>query len=265
MATYAIGDIQGCFEPLQRLLREINYRADRDRIWLAGDLVNRGPQSLEVLRWCRAEQDNVTAVLGNHDIHLLAVASDLQPQGPKDTLDTLLNATDRDELVQWVRTRPLIHHEEPYMLVHAGLLASWTQGQALALASEVEDVLRGPDGPLFLTTYRDHIPPSLEDATSSLARARFILAVLTRIRACDIHGRPDWSYKGSLEDIPEHLTPWFNAPTRAKDRSTLLCGHWAALGLSVNERHVALDTGCVWGRTLTAMRLDDKVLFQVAA
>jgi bis(5'-nucleosyl)-tetraphosphatase (symmetrical) len=265
MSTYAIGDIQGCFEPFVRLLDEVGFDPDRDRVWLLGDLVNRGPQSLDVLRWCVSHKDNVEAVLGNHDVHLLALDYGVQSKGAKDTLDEVLEAPDKGILLDWLRNRPFVHTEGDFMMVHAGLLPSWSQSQALRLAQEVEDILRGPDAPLFLAQYRDFVPPGMEDATSSMQRARYILAVLTRIRICDSGGRPDWSFKKSPEEIPEGYSPWFRAPVRSQDAATILCGHWAALGLHQGPRVVALDTGCVWGRKLTAFRLEDRAVFQVSA
>lgn len=265
MSTYAIGDIQGCFEPFERLLKEIEFNAERDQIWLVGDMVNRGPQSLEVLRWCRTHQDNVVAVLGNHDVHLLAVDYGVQTKGPRDTLDAVLEAPDKDELLDWLRNRPLVYTEGNFMMVHAGLLPGWSQNQALHLAHEVENILRGSDAPLFLAQYRGLVPPEMEDATSNIERARFILAVLTRIRICDTKGRPEWSFKGGSEDIPPDHLPWFDAPQRASGPSTIVCGHWAALGLHLTDRLIALDSGCAWGRELSAVRLDDRAVFQVSA
>ena len=265
MSTYAIGDVQGCFEPFQRLMSEVSFNPDKDRVWLLGDLVNRGPQSLEMLRWCVENKDNVEAVLGNHDIHLLALDYGVQSKGPRDTLDPLLEEPDKDQLLDWLRLRPLVHQEDRFMMVHAGLHPSWSQSQALQLAHEVEEFLRGPDAPLFLAQYRDSVPSGLEDATSSMQRAQFILSVLTRIRICDQDARPEWSFKKTNEEIPEGHFPWFEAPTRREDRATILCGHWAALGLHQGSKVVSLDTGCVWGRELTAFRLEDRAIFQVSS
>jgi bis(5'-nucleosyl)-tetraphosphatase (symmetrical) len=267
MATYVIGDVHGCFDTLNRLLSRIDYSPRQDRLWLVGDLVNRGPRSLAVLRWAAAlGDDRLVAVLGNHDLHLLARAAGLVKERRRDTLEAILAARDRDDLLAWLRARPLLHQEGGHTLVHAGLLPEWTVEEAAALAREVEAELRGEKGERLLASLRDELPGPWETALSGSARRRLALAVFTRLRTL-VPG------KGLCTDFsgPPHLAPtgcvaWFDVPARkSRGATTLLFGHWAALGLLQKDGVIALDTGCVWGRTLTAMRLDDGELFQVPA
>lgn len=262
MATYAVGDIQGCFGELQRLLARIRF-SRRDRLWLAGDLVNRGPHSLEVLRWARSLGDRVTVVLGNHDLHLLAVAYDLAPNKHRDTLGPILEAPDRGELLDWLRRQKLVHREMGYVMVHAGLLPQWTVAKALRLAGEVEAMLRGPrPRRLFETMYGDE-PARWKDGLRGPDRRRVVINALTRMRMLTPSGKIDLGYSGSLEDAPTGLVPWFDYPGRRSAGTPIVCGHWAALGLFQREDLFSLDSGCAWGRSLTALRLEDRRVFQV--
>jgi bis(5'-nucleosyl)-tetraphosphatase (symmetrical) len=263
MATYAIGDVQGCFNSLRRLLDHIAFQPHVDRIWFVGDLVNRGPDSLSVLRYIKELRDRAVVVLGNHDLFLLAVAEHIVPVRPEDTLQAVLAAPDRDELLTWLRQQQLFHHENPFALVHAGLLPQWSIDDATRFAHEVEVGLRGP-------SYRDVLralyPSKHLQWSSQLTgptRLATIIKVLTRLRACSPDGQMESSYNGPLERIPAGYFPWFTIPDRRHRDTTIVCGHWAALGLHCESHLLALDSGCVWGRQLTAVRLEDRTLFQV--
>jgi bis(5'-nucleosyl)-tetraphosphatase (symmetrical) len=264
MATYAIGDLQGCLDPLQRLLEEIGFNAARDQLWLVGDLVNRGAQSLETLRFVRSLGERAMTVLGNHDLHLLAVAEGVRPLRPEDTLAPVLRAPDRDALLSWLRNRAMLHQEDGYVLVHAGLLPSWDIVQARELAQEVESALRGH-------AYRDLIehmygskPERWEASLRGHDRLRVIINAMTRMRICSEDGRMELSHKGTLDDIPAGYLPWFEIPGRKSATSTVIFGHWSALGLKIEANLAALDSGCVWGGCLSAIRLEDRKLFQVS-
>ncbi|MBI5548178.1 MAG: symmetrical bis(5'-nucleosyl)-tetraphosphatase [Deltaproteobacteria bacterium] len=263
MATYAVGDIQGCMKAVERLLKKVCFDPRRDRIWLAGDLVNRGPDSLGVLRWARSLGDRAVVVLGNHDLHLLAVAHAGAPAKRRDTLAPILEAPDRDELLGWLRRQKLLHREDRYAMVHAGLLPGWSVAQALELARELEDALAGPHaGGVFERMYGDE-PRSWRDGLRGPDRRRVVINALTRMRMLTRRGEMDLGYSGSLADAPPGLIPWFDFPGRKSRRTTLICGHWAALGLVMRQDLLALDSGCAWGRQLTAVRLEDHAVFQV--
>ncbi|MGC4116767.1 MAG: symmetrical bis(5'-nucleosyl)-tetraphosphatase [Myxococcales bacterium] len=262
MATYAVGDIQGCFGALQRLLKRIRF-SRRDRLWLAGDLVNRGPDSLGVLRWARSMGSRVTVVLGNHDLHLLAVAYDLAPKKNRDTLRPILEAPDRDELLGWLRHQKLVHREMGYVMVHAGFLPDWTVSKALALSREIEEMLRGPRPQrLFETMYGDE-PSRWRDGLRGPDRRRVIINAMTRMRLLTPSGKIDLGYSGALDGAPKGLVPWFDFPGRRSAKTPIVCGHWAALGLVTRGDLFSLDSGCAWGRALTALRLEDRKVFQV--
>jgi bis(5'-nucleosyl)-tetraphosphatase (symmetrical) len=261
--TLAIGDLQGCAEPLDRLLQGIRPAAD-EPLWFAGDLVNRGPDSLAALRRVRALGVQATVVLGNHDLHLLAIAGGLRRPHRSDTLDAVLIASDRNALVDWLRTRPLAHLERGHLLVHAGLFPQWTAGQAVELAAEVERVLRGPDWLDFLAVMYGNRPDRWDDALSGDDRLRAIVNALTRMRFVDASGRMDFAVKDGAATAPAGLVPWFDAPGRRSRDVTVVCGHWSTLGLVLRDDLVALDTGCVWGGALSAVRLEDRRTWQVA-
>ena len=259
MATYAIGDIHGCREPLERLLGEIDF-GKSDRLWLVGDLVNRGPESAQVLRWAKGLGERAVAVLGNHDIHLLARAAGVGRARRRDTLDDILAASDRDELLAWLRARPLLHRERSFVLVHAGLLPSWTLAQADALARQGEEALRGPAGDAVLGAL---------DGTSGAPRGIALVVEAIRtfcsLRTCTTSGAAAFDFDGPPAAAPRDQVPWFAAAKRGSAQATVIFGHWAALGLAVDDKVVALDSGCVWGGALSAYRLDDGRVFQVPA
>lgn len=263
MAIYAVGDIQGCHTELRQLLERVCFDPARDRLWLVGDLVNRGPDSLAVLRFVKSLGDSAVTVLGNHDLHLLAVASGVAELHRGDTLGDVLNAPDRDELLNWLRSQRLLHREGDFVLVHAGLLPEWTAAKAAALAREVETALHGKHCHEFLTRMYGNTPDRWDDGLSGYPRLRVITNAFTRMRICTGDGQMEFKFKGVVEDCPGGYMPWFEVPQRKSRNAVVICGHWSALGLKVTQDMIALDTGCLWGETLTAIRLDDRQVFQV--
>ena len=264
MPTYAIGDIQGCYAELQQMLDTIRFDPQHDRLWLVGDLVNRGPGSLEVLRLVKSLGDAATTVLGNHDLHLLAVAAGVAKLHRTDTLDEVLAAPDRDELLHWLRYQRLLHAEGDHVLVHAGLLPAWSVERALALAREVEEALRGDNYVEFLERMYGNNPHAWRDDLHGYKRLRVIVNAFTRMRICSAQGEMEFRFKGMLQDIPTGYLPWYQVPGRKSAAATVVFGHWSALGLRVEPNVIALDTGCLWGGPMTAIRLDDRALFRVA-
>jgi bis(5'-nucleosyl)-tetraphosphatase (symmetrical) len=262
MARYAIGDIQGCMASLERLLSLISYSPSRDQLWLVGDLVNRGPRSLDVLRWVIERDDSITCVLGNHDLHLLSRVAGAASEKKRDTLDDVLKAPDLDRIVDWLRARPLFHVDGKLAMVHAGLHPQWDIATAQQLASEVSAELRGPAWRAMLAALGGGTPPRWNAKLGGSDRNRAILAYLTRARTLHADGRVEPNFDGHPSQAPAGVTPWFAMPERAWATHTVVFGHWAALGLDIGAHHVALDTGCVWGKSLTAYRLDDRMVFQ---
>lgn len=260
--TLAVGDLQGCDAPLAALLAAAAPRAD-EPIWFAGDLVNRGPDSLAALRRVAALGERAVTVLGNHDLHLLTAAAGVRRPHRNDTLGDVLAAPDRDALVQWLRHRPLAHRAGGHLLVHAGLYPQWHADQAMALSGEVERVLRGPHWVDFLRVMYGDAPAAWDDALSGDDRLRAIVNGFTRMRFVDAAGRMDFTVKEGADGAPPGLLPWFDAPGRRSADTTVVFGHWSTLGLLLRPDLVALDTGCVWGGALTAVRLEDRAVFQV--
>ncbi len=263
MPTYAIGDVQGCFGSLERLLNRIGFTPTHDRLWFVGDLVNRGDQSLAVLRFVKGLGPAAQVVLGNHDLYLLAAAAAVVLPDGKDTIQDVLGAADRDELLWWLRHQPLLYREPPYVLVHAGLLPQWTLEQAAALAGEAEHALRGPDYDQVLRALYPSTHLQWSDDLRGLVRLATIIKVLTRIRACTPAGIMESSYTGPPDRVPPGFQPWFEIKGRKHAGATIICGHWASLGLHCQDDVLALDSGCVWGRQLSAIRLEDRQVFQV--
>ena len=264
MAIYAVGDVQGCHAELVQLLDQIRFDQAADRLWLVGDLVNRGPGSLEVLRLVKSLGDSAITVLGNHDLHLLAVAEGAAELNRNDTLDKILGAPDRGELLLWLRNQRLLHVQDGYVLVHAGLLPQWGVAQAASLAREVETALRGDDYAVFLGRMYGNSPHHWEEDLAGYKRLRVITNAFTRMRICTEKGEMEFSFKGEVENIPAGYLPWFDIPKRASRDATAIVGHWSALGLLLRENIIALDTGCLWGGPMSAIRLEDRQLFQVA-
>ena len=264
MATYAIGDVQGCFSALERLLHEIRFDAARDRLWFVGDLVNRGPQSAEVLRFVKALGDRAVAVLGNHDIHLFAHVAGYGRPRADDSFGDVLAAPDRDALMEWLRARPMLHVEGGYAMVHAGLLPAWSIDRARELAAEVEAAFRAPDYRTFLAELYGSQPDRWDDALRGTDRLRVVVNAMTRMRFVNADGVMDFRVKGEIEQAPRGYLPWFDAPGRASANVPIVCGHWSALGLLIRPDLLALDSGCVWGGRLTAVRLEDRSVIQVS-
>lgn len=265
MATYAIGDIQGCYEQLRRLLDYIRFDAAADRLWFVGDLVNRGPQSLEVLRFVRSLGDAALVVLGNHDLHLVMQAEGYGKANKEDTLAEVLAAPDRAELMAWLRAWPLFHVEGDYAMVHAGLLPQWTVAQAQMLSDEVHGALVAPGYRKFLANMWGSEPAAWRNELLSWDRLRVIVNAMTRMRFCTPEGAMEFrapGAKGPPERGPAGCVPWFDAPDRASADHTLVCGHWSALGFRQEGNLLALDSGCLWGGCLTAVRLEDRRVFQ---
>jgi bis(5'-nucleosyl)-tetraphosphatase (symmetrical) len=259
MATYAIGDVQGCDDELARMLDLIEFDPAADKLWLVGDLVNRGPKSLAVLRRIKALGDAAVVVLGNHDLHLLATAYGNARPKAKDTLDEILSAPDRDELLAWLRERPMLHHDPAlgYVMVHAGLAPEWDLDTACRCARELEAALRDEARAkeLFANMYGNR-PDRWSEDLAGVERLRFITNCLTRMRFCRADGSLDLEYKGTLAAAPAHLIPWFRMPNRRSRGLRIVCGHWSALGYHLEDGVLAIDTGCVWGQRLCAVRLD---------
>ncbi|MBS0578462.1 MAG: symmetrical bis(5'-nucleosyl)-tetraphosphatase [Proteobacteria bacterium] len=255
MTRYAIGDIQGCERELQALLKQARFSADRDQLWLVGDLVNRGPGSLAVLRFVRSLGDNAIVVLGNHDLHLLALAHGCARQRKSDTLAQVLGAPDREVLLEWLMNRPLAYAQGQDLLVHAGVVPQWSVAQTLELAGEVSRALLKDPRTLFAHMYGDE-PDLWDERLTGMARLRFTINVLTRIRVCDAAGRVDLTMKGPPPPASSGWRPWFDHPQRKSRDARILFGHWSALGLVRRAGVIGLDSGCAWGGTLTAYDLD---------
>jgi bis(5'-nucleosyl)-tetraphosphatase (symmetrical) len=253
---YLVGDLQGCCDAFERLLAEIGFSPSRDRLTVLGDLVNRGPQSLAVLRRVRALGTAADALLGNHDLHLLAVAHGVRPEHRTDTLREILDAPDREAWLDWLRRRPLALMREGWLCVHAGVSPAWGAAQTLALAAEVEQMLCGPDLGAFLPLMYGNEPARWGEALQGPDRWRHVINVLTRIRFVHADGTLDFKAKESAGSAPPGLVPWFDAPRRASAETPIAFGHWSTLGLINRPDLLSLDTGCVWGGALTAVRVD---------
>lgn len=263
-ATYVIGDVHGSIRTLQALLDRLPWNPDRDRLWLTGDLVNRGPASLEVLRWGRETAERMgerfRCVLGNHDLHLLAVAEGLYSAKPNDTLEAVLAAPDKDELLRWLDGLPLLHREEGWILVHAGLWPRWKPAKAVRQAKKAKSMLAGAARPWLLS--RSFEPAQVPAARrKGVVKRRQALEAFTRLRTCTAEGVP-CEHSGPPEEAPPGCLPWFEVPGRRSAGTPVVFGHWAALGFHRAEGVLALDSGCAWGKQLTAVRLEDGEVFQ---
>jgi bis(5'-nucleosyl)-tetraphosphatase (symmetrical) len=257
VTRYAVGDVQGCEEELRELLRRLKFSSDRDQLWLVGDLVNRGPGSLATLRLVRALGDNAVVVLGNHDLHLLALAYGADRRRRSDTLDDVLAAPDRTQLIEWLLRRPLAHFERGDLMVHAGVVPQWGAALTVSLAQEVAAQLARDPRALFAHMYGDE-PDRWDERLTGMERLRFIINVLTRLRLCTADGRVDIAAKGKPPAPPSPLRPWFEFSERATRAVRVIFGHWSALGLVQRAGVVGLDSGCVWGGALTALDLDNE-------
>ncbi|MEO5703191.1 MAG: symmetrical bis(5'-nucleosyl)-tetraphosphatase [Gammaproteobacteria bacterium] len=258
MAVYAIGDIQGCFDELEELLDVISFDAGRDTLWFTGDLVNRGPKSLKVVRFVKHLGQHAVTVLGNHDLHLLAVTQGHKQYHRKDTFDDVLAAPDRAELVDWLRQRPLLHHDAALgiTLIHAGLPPQWDLELAMACAGEVEAALRGADYSAYLEHMYGNEPECWSENLTGQDRLRFITNCFTRLRFCDVQGNLALEEKGPPDNAPTDYYPWFAVPGRRSADLNIAFGHWSTLGPRNDKGIYPLDTGCLWGGSLTALQLD---------
>ncbi|HYF19389.1 MAG TPA: symmetrical bis(5'-nucleosyl)-tetraphosphatase [Ramlibacter sp.] len=256
MGLYLIGDVQGCDAPLGRLLEEIDFSPSRDRLVLLGDLVNRGPDSAAVLRRLMALDGAAQCLLGNHDLSLLAVAQGHRPPHRNDTLDGILRAPDREAMLAWLRRQHMALHEHGLLMVHGGVLPQWDVAQVLSLAREVEAVLRGPQLDGFLAGMYGNEPDAWDDALDGTARLRVVVNALTRLRFCTRDGRMQLKASGAPDQAPPGTVPWFDVPGRRTADATVAFGHWSTLGLLLRPDVIGLDTGCVWGGCLSALRYD---------
>ena len=259
MAIYAIGDVQGCFDDLLRLLDSIHFDQSHDQLWFAGDLVNRGPKSLETLRFVKSLGTSAITVLGNHDLHLLATACNIRKIHSKDSLTAILQAPDRDELLFWLRQQPLFHYNDDFCLLHAGLPPQWDFNKTRKMAHKVEKVLKSQDYLDFLKHMYGDTPDIWSKDLKGFSKLRFITNCFTRMRFCDVNGKLDFSYKGSLANKPKNLMPWFAVPGRKSNCMRIIFGHWSTLGFYQDHNCYGIDTGCLWGGQLTAISLGEKV------
>jgi bis(5'-nucleosyl)-tetraphosphatase (symmetrical) len=258
MAVYAIGDVQGCYDELQDLLEHIHFNPEVDQLWFAGDLVNRGPKSLQTLRFIRELGDGAVCVLGNHDLHLIAAALGHMLSDDDHTLDAILAAPDREELIEWLRQQPLLHHDEAlgFTMIHAGLPPQWDLPLAQQCAHEVEAVLRSDDLAAFIPHIYGNKPKHWSSDLTGWGRLRFIINCFTRLRFCDAHGRLKLKYKGPPGSQPPEYRPWFELPDRKSRDLNIVFGHWSTLGPRRDAGIYPLDTACLWGGELTALRID---------
>jgi len=261
MATYAVGDIQGCLAPLQCLLKQVNFNPKKDTLWVCGDIVNRGPDSLGALRFLYEMRDSVVAVLGNHDMHLLAISRGHKKMGRNDTMQAILDAPDQQELTHWLRHLPFVYHDASlgFTLVHAGIPPMWTIKQALEKSAEIEGVLQSDKIDDYLQSMYGNTPNCWDKSLSGSARWRVITNYFTRMRFCNEYGELELDCKSGIEQAPEGYEPWFSLKNRKSKNDDIVFGHWASIEGKSDTAHVfALDTGCVWGRELSALKLDDK-------
>lgn len=256
MAIYAIGDIQGCYDELRRLLDFVKFEPGPDQLWLAGDLVNRGPKSLETLRFVKDLGSAAITVLGNHDLHLIATVVSLGKSGKKDTLGAILRAPDCDELIDWLRHQHLFHHNDEFCMLHAGLPPQWDFALTRQMALEVEQAMQGSDYDRFFRGMYGNKPTVWSDDLPKSEKLRFAVNCFTRLRYCTVDGVLDFSQKGAPGTQPEHLLPWFAVPGRKSLDMHIIFGHWSTLGFYQDYNCYAIDTGCLWGGQLTALRLD---------
>ncbi len=265
MATYAVGDIQGCHDELQRLLKHINFDSAIDKLWLVGDLVNRGPDSLKVLRFVKSLGDAAISVLGNHDLHTLAVANGHLQYHRNDNIDDVLHAEDREELVDWLRHLPLLHHDADlnFTMIHAGLPPQWDLTTAQASAHEIETVLQSDQHVEFLDRMYGNQPDVWDEQLTGWDRLRFITNCFSRLRYCDVDGKLSLEEKGKPGSQAQGLMPWFDVPNRKSKDMRIVFGHWSTLGSISSDRIYPIDTGCLWGDRLTALRLDDCQIFSI--
>jgi len=258
VATWAIGDVHGCYRTLRKLLKKIGFAKSDDRLWFTGDLVNRGPRSLEVLEWAADHDWRIESVLGNHDLHLLALAFGVTEERPRDTLRPILKSSRQVPLLDWLRRRPLAVGNPARLMVHAGVLPSWTVEETLSIAARLEARLQSPDAPQLLAAVRRKGVKA--DEESSEVRALRVFSLMRAVRA---DGEICRDFAGRPEDAPKGCLPWFEVPGRRSAGTEIIFGHWAAAGFRRGAKILALDSGCAWGGQLTAVRLDDGERVQI--
>lgn len=264
MATYVVGDIQGCFSSLQILIEHMGFDVTKDRLWCVGDLVNRGPESLSVLRFVKSLGSRAVTVLGNHDLHLLAVHAGIAELQAKDTLQEVLEAPDCEDLMLWLRHQRMIYQEDQFLLVHSGILPQWSTQEALERAKEVETMLRAKNYLSFLQAmYRCKLT-QWQDHFSLDKRLGFTTNVFTRMRVCSPHGNINLKFKGPLDEIPKGFSAWYDIPPQTHRQEIIVFGHWSDLGIKVLNHCIGLDGGCVWGKKLAAIRLEDRKIFEIS-
>lgn len=265
MATYAIGDIQGCFDELQALLSLVNYDDQHDSLWFCGDLVNRGPKSLEVLRFVRSLGDRAITVLGNHDLHLLARYYQGKTPAPDNSLYPIFQAKDHKKLMKWLRGQPLAHYDKKHnlLMVHAGIAPQWNLDTTLSCAAELSETIKSRGYKLFFDNMYGDKPDKWSEKLTGWDRLRFIANTLTRLRYCDSEGRYQMKPKGAPGTQPSGVIPWFEHPARNNLDFTTLFGHWSTLGVHQSNRVISLDSGCLWGGSLTAFRIEDREFFSL--
>lgn len=262
MATYIVGDIQGCFDELQRLLEKVSFSVKKDQLWLAGDLVARGPKSLETLRFVKSLGASAIVVLGNHDLHLLAVAHGIKKVKDKDRTAPIFTAPDKEELLTWLAQQPLMAEHDEFVMCHAGISPQWNLKTARKCAREVERIIQSEELPWLLKNMYSNQPDSWDDSLQGLDRYRYIINAFTRMRFCFPDGRLDMDCKLPPQQVSgNELIPWFDVPKRIHLNKAVLFGHWAALQGYMNNEVIGLDTGCVWGGSLTMIRWEDKKIF----
>jgi bis(5'-nucleosyl)-tetraphosphatase (symmetrical) len=257
MSTYVVGDIQGCLQPLKCLLKQVQFTPGKDTLWAVGDVINRGPKCLQTLRYLYKHRDSVQIVLGNHDLHLLAVAAGTRKPNRSDTLDKILEAPDRRELLKWLLHQPLLHHEHGFTMVHAGIPPQWSLPQAMGYAREVEEVLRSEHCVEFFQNMYGNEPLLWSEDLTGMTRLRVITNYLTRMRYCDKHGALDLESKGARPNSGKKVSAWFSHANRLTANDKILFGHWASLeGCTDTPNAIGLDTGCVWGGSLSLYHLE---------
>lgn len=260
MATYALGDIQGCYDELRRLLDQLEFQPGKDQLWFVGDLVNRGPKSLEVLRFVKDLGDSAITVLGNHDLHLLAMSCGNKREKDSESLQPILDAPDHQELLHWLRHRPLLHRDKrlDFTMIHAGLPPQWKMKTAVSCAREVEKILRSDKHKKYFREMYGNEPKIWDDSLRGMDRWRFITNCLTRLRYCSRTGKLGLKQKGAPGSQKSHYMPWFSHPDRATRKERIIFGHWSTLGYHTEDNTWGLDSGCLWGGKLTALRIDVK-------
>lgn len=265
MAHYAIGDIQGCFDELTALLGKIGFNHGTDTLWLTGDIVNRGPKSLETLQFCIRHENSVQIVLGNHDLHLLAVGCGEGAPKRSDTIEPILKHPDGKKMLDWLRAQPLLIREGSRVMVHAGILPQWRIAKAESLSREAEAELRGKKYVKFFSKMYGNKPAAWDEGLKGYARLRFIVNAFTRMRALTFKNELDFDYKSTVKKMPPYLRPWFKAPDRQNLDRTIIFGHWSSLGYTNADNVISLDTGALWGGQLTAVNLETEEITQVQA